>query len=115
MHHVLLFSKQNVPPYGRSGLYLELANLKDLVDDYRSSNPAGQVDMDLLQTIYGLAQRSGTLNDVPFAAINVTEPDDAALPAKVGSEEASEWVSRLSEYLSVLQDRLFCEWSACIW
>ena len=106
----LSLSLQNVPPYGRAGLYLELANLKELVDDYRSSIPSGKVDMDLLGTIHGLAQRSGMLNDVPFAEAKsgeISKEGEDSLPDFVSAEEASEWISRLTDYLSILQDRLF--------
>lgn len=45
----------NVPPYGRSGLYLELANLKDLVEEFRQdSGSNGERDLTLCQAIYDL-------------------------------------------------------------
>ena len=98
----------NVPPYGRAGLYLELANLKELVDEYRSNTPKGGMDLDLLQTIFGLAQRSGMLNDVPFRGDEKSSNDTVgSLPEGIESEEAFEWVARLYDYLNVLQDRLF--------
>jgi magnesium chelatase subunit H len=99
-----------VPPYGRAGLYLELANLKELVDDYRTSTPRGGVDRDLLETIHGLAQRSGMLNDVPFTPRDADDSQQEAndsLPDEVGTDEVSDWIVRLNDYLNVLQDRLF--------
>lgn len=98
----------NVPPYGRSGLYLELANLKDLVDEYRTNVKAGEVDKDLFQTIHDLAQRSGMVKDVPI----LSDPNDPSSVAEELSDElssaaTSDWVLRMSDYLVLLQDRLF--------
>jgi len=85
----------NVPPYGRSGLYLELANLKELVDDYRSAFVDGYgMDKDLLESICALADRNGMLNDVPF-------PEDGT------DETANEWVSNLNVYLNTVSERLY--------
>lgn len=100
----------NVPPYGRSGLYLELANLKDLVDEYRTNAvTATAVDIDLLKTIYDLSQRSGMVKDVPLLSnpadkLTVVESDE--LPS-LTSDAAANWVMRLADYLVILQDRLF--------
>ena len=80
----------NVPPYGRAGLYLELANLKELVDEYRTESTREGVNEDLCQTIYDLAQRSGMTNDVPL----LLDPNDKEsalegpdLPKSVFEEE----------------------------
>merc|ERR1719491_1782061 len=48
----------NVPPYGRAGLYLELANLKDLIGDYRTGRSE-----DLKQPIWSTCQRCGIQQD----------------------------------------------------
>jgi len=102
----------NVPPYGRAGLYLELANLKELVDEYRTDTTREGVNKDLCQTIYDLAQRSGMTNDVPL----LLDPNDKEsalegpdLPKSVFEEEGlfASWVLHLSDYLNILQDRLF--------
>lgn len=101
----------NVPPYGRAGLYLELANLKELVEEYRADQGKEKSDVGLCQTIYDSAQRSGMVNDVPLFA----NPDDKTtvfsgtdLPTDIFSNGAfSDWIQRLSDYLNVLQDRLF--------
>jgi magnesium chelatase subunit H len=102
----------NVPPYGRSGLYLELANLKDLVEEYRSDEGSNGSNRELFETIYDLAQRSGMVNDVPLMCdsknpfdIDCEQQSNVleSLPADV----CSDWVVRLSDYLNVLQDRLF--------
>jgi len=98
----------NVPPYGRSGLYLELANLKELVDDYRTAIiDSEKVDEVLLDTIYGLAERSGMLNDVPFPAFTSSDAQNTVLPEDVSSEDANAWVSELYEYLQIVSERLF--------
>jgi magnesium chelatase subunit H len=98
----------NVPPYGRAGLYLELANFKELVDKYQSNTSE---DKELGQTIYGLAQRSGMVNDVPLLldpsnkSSAVTESD---LPDSVfESGVFRDWMLQLSDYLNILKDRLF--------
>lgn len=98
----------NVPPYGRSGLYLELANLKDLVDEYRSSATI-EGNPDLLKTIYDLSQRSGMVKDVPLLT-DPKDPDsivDADILPTLSAEAASDWVKRVADYLVLLQDRLF--------
>jgi magnesium chelatase subunit H len=107
----------NVPPYGRSGLYLELKNLMELVADFRSisnnSEGASAANVssagDLQQAIYATAVRAGMLCDVPLNAIgtSATEAVPAELPDHVDDEKFLVWVTRLSEYLIVLQDRLF--------
>jgi magnesium chelatase subunit H len=96
----------NVPPYGRSGLYLELANLKELVNEHRSSGPDPAAD--LRETIFELAKRNGMLNDVPFLA----DPADKSsvttdLPEDVQGATFSAWIAKLTDYLDILQDRLF--------
>ena len=53
----------NVPPYGRAGLYLELANLKDLVNEYRSGEDSRS---DLRDAIWGSCERAGMTADLPY-------------------------------------------------
>jgi magnesium chelatase subunit H len=111
----------NVPPYGRSGLYLELANLKELVEEFRTTaiNAADDapLDVDVFQMIYDLAERNGMTKDVPFYS-DLNDPSTIvestsnngppSFSAQNLSKEAAErWVLSLSEYLNVLQDRLF--------
>lgn len=102
----------NVPPYGRSGLYLELANLKELVGDYRTANSKDDgADQILCQTIYDSAQRTGMVNDVPLLedpndkTTVCTEADLSETVVKSGA--FANWIVRLSDYLNILQDRLF--------
>ena len=99
----------NVPPYGRSGLYLELANLKELVDEYRSSPSAEGGDKEMIQTIFDLAQRSGMVKDVPLLSDPSDQKsvvEDTDLPS-LSPDATSDWVKRLGDYLVILQDRLF--------
>jgi magnesium chelatase subunit H len=100
----------NVPPYGRSGLYLELATLKELVDEYRTM-PRDSSNKELCQTIYDNCRRTGMLNDCPF----LLDPNDqdsifseSELPDNIFDNNLyGDWIARLSDYLIVLQDRLF--------
>lgn len=97
----------NVPPYGRAGLYLELANLKDLVNEYRDSPSDCQ---DIRNAIWTSCQRCGIDSDVPlYVTENSVEMmlQKSEIPATLGDDEFDRWVSDLSEYLIELQDRLF--------
>jgi magnesium chelatase subunit H len=93
----------NVPPYGRAGLYLELANLRELVDEYRSESSRGTVDETLCEAAYDLAFKCGMINDVPLSR-DSSEPDLSRC-LEDGSFQA--WMLALSDYLNTLQDRLF--------
>jgi len=95
----------NVPPYGRAGLYLELANLRDLVNEYRT----GESD-DLKQTIWNTCQRCGIDIEVPLLLIEgdedskITDPD---IPDILSKAYFDKWIKKLSDYLDLLQERLF--------
>lgn len=102
----------NVPPYGRAGLYLELANLKDLIEEYqqgRMTNDGGESgDADLKSAIWSSVQKSGMMNDVPLylnpsKRLGMVE----SLPETLPSPVFNEWVTELSEYLVGVQTRLF--------
>lgn len=103
----------NVPPYGRAGLYLELANLKELIDEYRSGNQDDMEDdasREVREAIWSTAHRSGMLNDVPpltMGSTNETEITSADLPQDIDIDVFDKWVVDLSDRLYVLQDRLF--------
>jgi magnesium chelatase subunit H len=101
----------NVPPYGRSGLYLSLANIKDLVDDYRVNYRKDEVDVSLCQAIYDTARLSGMVMDVPLyrtSSDETTVVREIDVPVDVWTSTAFEdWIQRLSDYLNVLQNRLF--------
>lgn len=95
----------NVPPYGRAGLYLELANLKELVAEYRSDD-----DADLRSAIWSTAQKSGMFNDVPLL-MDPSDPNTAVtgvdLPSTIDDKVFKSWVVSLADYLIILQERLF--------
>mmetsp|Transcript_16101 Transcript_16101/g.19664 ORF Transcript_16101/g.19664 Transcript_16101/m.19664 type:complete len:727 (+) Transcript_16101:2098-4278(+) len=97
----------NVPPYGRAGLYLELANLKDLVDEYRTG---ASRDQDLRYSIWSYCLRCGIHSDVPLlyqvdgVEFSVSEAD---LPTGLSVEAFDSWLRTLSDYLVEVQDRLF--------
>jgi magnesium chelatase subunit H len=106
----------NVPPYGRAGLYLELATLNELVNEYRMGSSSGTDSTDdagrseVRASIWSTCQRSGLLSDVPLQ----TDPDDkdsvvtdSELPDNITTECFDAWVGDLSNYLVELQDRLF--------
>lgn len=95
----------NVPPYGRAGLYLELASLRDLIGEYRTGASG-----DLKQPIWSTCQRCGIDTDVPLLMIEGDEESkvvDPDLPESLSSETFDKWVKQLADYLDVLQERLF--------
>lgn len=105
----------NVPPYGRAGLYLELANLKDLVVEYRGAEVTDEASgkssrTDLRDAIWGSCHRCEILNDVPLLATPgdissaFAEPD---LDASISDETFDDWILHVADYLVELQDRLF--------
>jgi magnesium chelatase subunit H len=99
----------NVPPYGRSGLYMELANLKELVDDYRSIEERSTGgDNEMAEAILSLAERCGMLNDVPVIGEdgNILHPGKIKV-SEIPKEKIGEWVGNLTTYLAELQNRLF--------
>jgi len=95
----------NVPPYGRAGLYLELANLKDLISEYR----IGAAE-DLQQPIWSTCQRCGIETEVPLMLneedneSRVTEPE---LPESMPKDTFDRWIKNVSDYLDILNQRLF--------
>ena len=105
----------NVPPYGRAGLYLELANLKDLVAEYRGAEVTDEASgkstrTDLRNAIWGSCQRCEILNDVPLLmapgdkSSAFSEPD---LDSSISDEIFDDWILHVADYLVELQDRLF--------
>ncbi len=95
----------NVPPYGRAGLYLELANLKDLIGEYRTGTSE-----DLRQPIWSTCQRCGIETEVPLLLMKGEEESrvtDSDLPEILSSEMFDTWIKDVSDYLELLQQRLF--------
>jgi len=105
----------NVPPYGRAGLYLDLANLKDLVADYRVGSSSGDYDKnsrsDLRDAIWAACERCELLKDVPLLApkeggesVHVSDSKDiATIPDAIFDS----WIVDVDNYLVILQERLF--------
>ena len=97
----------NVPPYGRAGLYLDLANLKELISDYRmGENVQGDKSKELRDLIWATAQRCGIVTDVPlFAGDDSSSPEE--LPTDMKDSEFDGWIERVTVYLAELEQRLF--------
>jgi magnesium chelatase subunit H len=105
----------NVPPYGRAGLYLELATLNELVNEYRLGSNTGKETseagkIELREPIWSTCCRSGINSDVPLQ-IDPNDEDSvvksADLPQNITTEIFDSWIAELSIYLVELQDRLF--------
>ena len=102
----------NVPPYGRAGLYKQLAELKALVGELRE-DPAGS-SAALKGPIAELLAATGLQEDCPFdeAAAAAGQPvvELTAEAADGVSDEAfAAYASRLYTYLQVLEGRIFSE------
>ena len=87
-----------MPPYGRAGLYLELASLKDLVNEYRSGEVASSSSRsDLREAILASCERTGITSDVEL-------PDESD---SMSDEAFDSWIATVSNYLVELEARLF--------
>ena len=93
----------NVPPYGRAGLYLELANLKDLVNEYRTTESSSR--RELRDAIYASCEKAGITADVPLESFKNAHTESSI--QCVSNEDFDFWVSELSTYLVELEERLF--------
>jgi len=94
----------NVPPYGRSGLYKQLASLKELLSDYRSDPQANQA---LKETIVDTIAAAGLFKDCPYS-----EKQPKITVSDLGSIsdiDFNEFVQRMFTYLQVVENRLFSE------
>jgi len=93
----------NVPPYGRAGLYKELATLRDLINEYREDPDKNAVLKDaILKTVID----SGLYKDCPFEAARGME--FTLENARMFSTQAfNRYIVELYEYLQVLENRLF--------
>ena len=90
----------NVPPYGRAGVYLELANLKDLVNEYKTAESSSR--RELRDAIYASCDKAGIMADVPFELYDSTSSEK-----HVSDKDFDCWLSKLSTYLVELEGRLF--------
>lgn len=98
----------NVPPYGRSGLYKQLLELKALVMEFRE---AAKENSDLKIPIVELIESIGLHKDCPFipehgqttmelTSDNVDSVDDSCF---------SSYISKIYQYLLELENRLYSE------
>ncbi len=89
-----------IPPYGRAGLYKELAALKDLLDDYRERRPAnGHGDSDDAQ----LSPEAIAIEQ-KIALLNM----DSDLVRQAG-ESFADFASRVYAYLRELEQTLIVD------
>lgn len=94
----------NVPPYGRAGLYKQLAELKAVLAEYRQD---GGNSLALRRPIVQLLSSTGIENDCPFPGeqplLEETVEDE------VSEEAFSSYVDVVYLYLQQLENRLFSE------
>lgn len=95
----------NVPPYGRAGLYLELAALKDLVNEYRTAEASSSSRKELRDAIFASCEKAGISSDVPLKSFDTT--DSNASIQSITDEDFDLWVSEVANYLVELEERLF--------
>ncbi|GBF96914.1 protoporphyrin IX magnesium chelatase [Raphidocelis subcapitata] len=100
----------NVPPYGRAGLYKQLAVVKDLLAEYREDPSKGGP---LRAPIIANLNQAGLQDDCPFrpaaaggeGAVFLDEGSVEGVP----EEDFAEYAGRLYAYLSTIENRLFSE------
>ena len=98
----------NVPPYGRAGLYKQLATMRDLLAEFRE-DPVGKGE-DLRGAIAQTALSAGLEKDCPFAAdAEETREFSVEVAEAAAPEVFGDWASRLWAYLQTLESRLFSE------
>lgn len=116
----------NVPPYGRSGLYKQLAALGDALEEWREVSGGGRVGEEqgaaeeegdaaaeraARGVIADLVASSGLYKDcpaVPSSSSTSSPPTPEDLEALSSSDFAA-YASRLGSYLRTLEARLFSE------
>ncbi|KAL7468553.1 hypothetical protein ACHAXS_008781 [Conticribra weissflogii] len=91
--------RYDVPPYGRAGLYLELANLKDLVNEYRAVE-GENAKSDLREAIFATCEKCGINSDV-------TAPFSQSELSTISINVFDDWIANVSNYLAELEERLF--------
>lgn len=96
----------NVPPYGRAGLYKELASLRELISEYRE-DPAK--NRSLRPAIVGALASGGIQADCPFREGDPPEFLSEDTVMDVPEEEFDAYMTRLYQYLAVVENRLFSE------
>lgn len=98
----------NVPPYGRAGLYKQLAELKAVLAEYRESP---ETSASLRASIADISSSAGLQADCPYwegpdKTVVELSQDNAE---HVGREEFDAWASRLYLYLQEVETRLYSE------
>ena len=94
----------NVPPYGRAGLYRQLAELKSLLDELREDREAA-AGKSLREAIVNLLETTGLNEDCPF--IHPDQEDHTIFKLtvenvdEVTSEMFQDYASELYQYLMV--------------
>ncbi|CAI7886146.1 unnamed protein product [Closterium sp. NIES-53] len=101
----------NVPPYGRAGLYKELAGLRELISEFRE-DPAKNES--LKPAIVGALVTAGMQADCPFVPSDGSSGGEAVFLDEESLEGVSEaefekYLVKLYEYLAVVENRLFSE------
>lgn len=95
----------NVPPYGRAGLYKELINLRDLINEYREDP---QKNYALKEAICKKILDTGLETDCPFTEakkLGITfTPENVRM---FSADVFNRYLVHLYEYLQVLEERLF--------
>ncbi|MCP9818257.1 magnesium chelatase subunit H [Synechococcus sp. Cruz-9H2] len=86
----------NVPPYGRAGLYRELVLLRDLISEYREDPERNAA---LCEAITKKVFDTGLDADCP--------PGEVLTAGPAAAESFTAYLVRLSEYLQLLENRLF--------
>eukprot|EP00873_Tetraselmis_striata_P036146 jgi/Tetstr1/456410/TSEL_043144.t1 len=98
----------NVPPYGRAGLYKQMATLRELLTEYREDPVTNDA---LRAAIVENLELSGLQEDCPFAMGE--EGTKVMLTAEtadqVPGEDFLEFAGRLNAYLLEVESRLFSE------
>ncbi|KAM3573605.1 hypothetical protein VYU27_004396 [Nannochloropsis oceanica] len=118
----------NVPPYSRAGLYKDLAELRELLSEYRENS---QGNAGLRPVIAGVLERTGLWGDCPWPS-SFPSSSSSSLPSSSEKQAGRQQVERegsltveeaevvdpdlfdaytgiLSSYLGVLEQRLFSE------
>jgi len=96
----------NVPAYGRSGLYKQMAELRVLLQEYREDRTAAN---GLRGPIADALMASGLQEDCPY----VPEGQEAAIRLtaenidEVGEEALDAYMDKVYAYLGVVENRLF--------
>jgi len=95
----------NVPPYGRAGLYKELVNLRDLINEYREDP---EKNFALKEAICKKILDTGLDADRPFAEAHRLGIEFTPENARMFSDQVfNAYLVDLYSYLQILEERLF--------